>query len=312
MSCWALEVDSMSRRTSEADKAVRAAWILERQLVRVGKGTRDWTPEQQRDILDPSRGKAYDDDGKAFEGHHMKSVESFPEYQGDSENIQFLSRSEHLNAHNGDFQNSTNGFYNPNTMETRNFGSNKYNPCEVIELSKPVIRVNDKVGYVNKNTKKATDGIKTAATVTSSTKSESKISAKSKTANYYVPRTQSAKQTAGGNRTQNVNPAAKGKSSNGFLQFLGEAGKFLLENSATILQIVSGVSNTVNAVKTVKNTDYMASTYRNDIPNISSQERSEIIDRTSPREHTVQPHRQRYNGVWKEKKGYTLGKNKDD
>jgi len=31
-----------------------------------------WTPEQQRDILE--KGKAYTDDGKAFEGHHMKSA----------------------------------------------------------------------------------------------------------------------------------------------------------------------------------------------------------------------------------------------
>lgn len=300
----------MSRRTSEANKAIKAAWELERRLVCTGKGTRDWTPEQQQDIL--NRGKAYDDNGRAFEGHHMKSVESFPEYQGDSENIQFLSRSEHLDAHNGDFQNPTNGFYNPNTRETRDFGSNKYKPCEIIELTKPVLRVNDEVKHVNENTKKYADSSKTAAAVTSGTKSESVISAKSKTANYYVPKTQSTKHTAGENRTRNDNPAPNGKGGNGFLQFLGEAGKFLLENSATIIQIVSGVSNTVNAFKTVKNTDYMASSYKNDIPNISSRERSEIIDHTSPREHTVQPHRQRYNGVWKEKKGYTRGKTKCD
>ena len=31
-----------------------------------GKGTREWTLQQQQDILD--KGKAYDDNGKAFEG----------------------------------------------------------------------------------------------------------------------------------------------------------------------------------------------------------------------------------------------------
>lgn len=35
----------MSKRTSEANKAVRKAWENEYQLVLEGKGTRDWTPE---------------------------------------------------------------------------------------------------------------------------------------------------------------------------------------------------------------------------------------------------------------------------
>ena len=55
----------MSRRTSESNKAILAAWNKEQELVREGKGTRDWTPEQQQDILD--KGKAYDENGRAFE-----------------------------------------------------------------------------------------------------------------------------------------------------------------------------------------------------------------------------------------------------
>lgn len=47
----------MSRRTSEASKAIRAAWLKEQELVAEGKGTRDWTPEQQKEIL--ALGKAY-------------------------------------------------------------------------------------------------------------------------------------------------------------------------------------------------------------------------------------------------------------
>ncbi len=42
----------MSRRTSEASKAIRAAWQKEQELVSEGKGTRDWAPEQQKEILD--------------------------------------------------------------------------------------------------------------------------------------------------------------------------------------------------------------------------------------------------------------------
>ncbi|MEE8837123.1 MAG: hypothetical protein SOH80_09180 [Eubacteriales bacterium] len=79
----------MSRRTSEAAKAVRLAWENEQKRVLEGKGTRDWTAQQQEDII--NKGKAYDDDGKAFEGHHMKSAEKFPEYQGDADNIEFLT-----------------------------------------------------------------------------------------------------------------------------------------------------------------------------------------------------------------------------
>ena len=45
----------------ERNKAVRKAWEREQQLVQEGRGTRDWTEEQQKDILDPEKGKAYDD-----------------------------------------------------------------------------------------------------------------------------------------------------------------------------------------------------------------------------------------------------------
>ena len=125
----------MSNRTSEATKAVGEAWTNEKERVLEGKGTRDWTPEQQRDIVE--RGKAYDENGKAFEGHHMKSAEAYPEYQGDPENIQFLTREEHFQAHDCFFQNPTNGYYDPQTGETEDFGENRYEPCKEVSLSEP-------------------------------------------------------------------------------------------------------------------------------------------------------------------------------
>ena len=75
----------MSKRTAEANRAVKEAWERERLLVLEGKGTRNWTEEQQRSIID--LGKAYGDDGKAFEGHHMKSAEKYPKFQGDANSI---------------------------------------------------------------------------------------------------------------------------------------------------------------------------------------------------------------------------------
>lgn len=96
----------MSRRTAESNKAILAAWNKEQELVQEGKGTREWTPKQQQDILE--KDKAYDDDGIAFQGQHMKSAEMYPEYQGAPGNIQFLTRAEHLEAHDGNWRNPTN------------------------------------------------------------------------------------------------------------------------------------------------------------------------------------------------------------
>ena len=122
----------------ERNKAIRLAWEREQELVSEGKGTRDWSQEQQKDILNPEKGKAYDENGRAFEGQHMKSAAEYPEYQGDPNNIQFLTREEHLEAHKGSWQNPTNWYYNPETKEFVDFGENKPIPCEVINLTEPV------------------------------------------------------------------------------------------------------------------------------------------------------------------------------
>lgn len=127
----------MSRRTAESNKAILAAWSKEQELVQEGKGTREWTLKQQQDILE--KGKAYDDDGVAFQGQHMKSAEMYPEYQGDPRNIQFLTRAEHLEAHNGNWRNPTNWYFNPVTKEKFDFGAGLFIPCEVIQLSEPII-----------------------------------------------------------------------------------------------------------------------------------------------------------------------------
>lgn len=122
----------------ERNKAIRLAWEREQELVSEGKGTRDWSQDQQKDILDPDKGKAYDENGRAFEGQHMKSAAEYPEYQGDPDNIQFLTREEHLEAHKGSWQSPTNWYYNPKTKEFVDFGDNRPIPCGVIKLSDPV------------------------------------------------------------------------------------------------------------------------------------------------------------------------------
>lgn len=129
----------MSRRTAASNKAILAAWKNEQALIKEGKGTRDWTLEQQKDILE--RGKAYDKNGKAFEGQHMRSAEANPEYQGDPKNIQFLTREEHFDAHGGSWRNPTNWYYDPVTMERHDFGDGPIVPCKVISLSKQIIEI---------------------------------------------------------------------------------------------------------------------------------------------------------------------------
>lgn len=132
----------MSRRTSDASKAIRLAWEKEQKLILNGEGTRDWNQKQQQDIID--KGKAYDEEGKAFEGQHMKSAAEYPDYQGDPDNIQFLSHQEHFEAHKGNWQNPTNWYYDPIKKEYHDFGEGKFIPCEVIDLSSPIINSSQK------------------------------------------------------------------------------------------------------------------------------------------------------------------------
>lgn len=131
-------IDGMSERTSKATRAVRLAWKNEQKLVCDGQGTRDWTPEQQKDILED--GVAYDENGVVFRGHHMQSVELFPQFQGEPGNIQFLSAEEHLKAHRGWFRNLTNWYYNPATGKEEPFENDIFRPCKIVYLSDPVVR----------------------------------------------------------------------------------------------------------------------------------------------------------------------------
>lgn len=126
----------MSNRTASAQRAVREAWENEKRLVLEGRGTRDWTDEQQKQIA--KKGRAYDDRGRAFEGQHMKSVSVYPEYQGDACNIQLLSHEEHLAAHGGNYRNPTNGYYDPVSKTMSDFGDGPPQPCAEVPLTSPM------------------------------------------------------------------------------------------------------------------------------------------------------------------------------
>ena len=122
----------MGDTNKDRQKAVREAWKNERGYVRGGNGTRDWSQTEQREIV--AKGRA-----NGFEGHHMKSVKEYPQYASDPKNIQFLSRSEHVNgAHKGSTQNATNGCYNPKTGETQGFGNSGPQAPQSQSLSAPL------------------------------------------------------------------------------------------------------------------------------------------------------------------------------
>ena len=92
---------------------------------------RDWTPEQQHQLMDDGRVEGYI-------GHHMKSVSSYPQQAGNSGNIQFLSENEHFEgAHQGSFHNQTNGYYNPNSGSMEEFNGSELRPVESQDLSVP-------------------------------------------------------------------------------------------------------------------------------------------------------------------------------
>ncbi len=117
----------------QRQNAVRNAWKIEKSRVSEGFGTRDWTLEQQKEILERGALKGYD-------GHHMKSVSKYPQYAGNPKNIQFLTEVEHFEgAHRGSFHNLTNGYYDPETQTMSEFEGDELIEIPVNELSEKYI-----------------------------------------------------------------------------------------------------------------------------------------------------------------------------
>lgn len=284
----------MSRRTAESNKAILAAWYKEQELVQKGKGTREWTPQQQQDILDKE--KAYDDNGKAFEGQHMKSTEMYPEYQGEPGNIQFLTRAEHLDAHDGNWQNPTNWYYNPVTKEKFNFGDGPFIPCEIINLSEPIISLKVDSTIEEKNI----EDRETASNTGGSSKET--VETHTKSSKFEIP------------KPHNVAPK---KSNNAFVKGLKTVGRFIVEHPVESLEIAGlAIGSIAKAVSSIKgrgsgSTHSTASTSANSSVADKVADIVEKASRALPSENDVTGHKQRYhtkNGVvWKDKAPYHRG-----
>jgi hypothetical protein len=151
-----------NRDPKQCAKAVQGFWNNERELIKQGQGTRDWSVQEQIEIMNykpsggerknaaaPSYGQGYaTEHGMSYdkyEGHHMKSVAFHPEYQDDPNNIQALKRdnnngnNEHLNAHGGKTIGESNGYYNPETGEITPFGDNPPERVQPQQLSEAYV-----------------------------------------------------------------------------------------------------------------------------------------------------------------------------
>lgn len=295
----------MSRRTAESNKAILAAWNKEQELVQEGKGTREWTPKQQQDILE--KGKAYDDDGVAFQGQHMKSAEMYPEYQGEPGNIQFLTRTEHLEAHNGNWRNPTNWYFNSVTKEKFDFGDGPFIPCEIIRLQEPVVTVpNDDSSFIEQKSEEKIQSDK-SEDILNQNKKVDKITVK-KSSTVVPPKIQTPKK------------------SNMFVRGLKSVGRFIVERPVESLEIagviIGGAAKAISSFRGSSSSSSAHSTMPQNDSNSTStgivEKVADIVEKANksvPSENDVSGHRQRYHtkdGVtWKDKAPYHRGGNKD-
>ena len=110
-------------------RAVNQAWKNEAELVKEGKGTRQWTLAEQEEMLSSPNHKV-----AGYHGHHMKSVNGHEAFAGEPKNIQFLTREEHMEAHQNWTQNQTNGYYNYETHTMEPFNGEELKEIPVQDL----------------------------------------------------------------------------------------------------------------------------------------------------------------------------------
>jgi len=84
-------------------RAVRHAWKQEQALVQAtGKGTRRWSKAEKAELL--ANGKV-----KGYHGHHINNVANHPNLAANPNNIEFVTPTEHLARHGGNWRNPTSG-----------------------------------------------------------------------------------------------------------------------------------------------------------------------------------------------------------
>ncbi len=102
------ELDWNRRLAIRRNKGVNLFWNHEKQLLDSKlPGTRNWTDQQERDILNNKRPKFK---GKVIKSHHTYSVKLYPHLADRAEFIFPATDNEHFNGwHGGDYKNSLPG-----------------------------------------------------------------------------------------------------------------------------------------------------------------------------------------------------------
>lgn len=247
----------------------------------------------------------------------MKSAEMYPEYQGDLGNIQFLTRTEHLEAHNGNWRNPTNWYFNPVTKEKLDFGDGPFIPCNAIRLPEPIVQIN--VSQGNK-----------AAEVFEEKKNAIRIEKQ-------IQPNIEHKGTPMINNLQSIPKPKKGlgntvrKAVNAVVDFSNRHP--VLTNIVKIVGVVGLAAATDVFSKSVSSSSGSDSEEYNynpssgngnssfddthkDVYNDDTSDNDYSVERSSPKKHTVRPHGQHYykNGerVWIKKDSYPRGGKKDE
>jgi hypothetical protein len=250
----------------------------------------------------------------------MKSAEAYPEYQGNPENIQFLSRTEHTQAHGG-WKKPTNGYYDYMTGMTHEFNDDVV-PCKVIALSDPII-----VGELS--------SIDTEAELLKKTKKEQSSGADQPTINSqkFTKATTTNPSNISALKSANKGSVPKTTSKNTLNRFINgvekiarKAGKFALEHKEEIIGVavtfgtfilakISSSDGNSSGKSVSDLTDSLDYSPYSDAEKYDRADTSNSPERTSPREHEVPKHAQRYHTkegiVVREKEPYHRGgKNK--
>lgn len=232
----------------------------------------------------------------------MKSAEMYSEYQGEPGNIQFLTRTEHLEAHDGNWQNPTNWYYNPVTKEKFDFGDGPFIPCEIIQLPEPIISltgdstIQENVIEEKEDFSKDEDDLKQSAETNKKT--------------YSKPET---------SKPPKVQVEVPKKANNMFVKGLKSVGRFIVEHPVESLDIagvaIGGVAKAISSIKGSGSGKTHSTTSASGSGNSSVAEKvADIVEkasRTLPSENDVAGHKQRYytkNGVvLKDKAPYHRG-----
>lgn len=95
--------DSAKAIKNARQSSVRKAWKQEKEMVlNKGYGSREWTKSELKELKESGKVKGY-------QGHHINNVKDHPSMAGDPNNIEFLNKTEHLDVHNGNYRNKTEG-----------------------------------------------------------------------------------------------------------------------------------------------------------------------------------------------------------